>query len=81
MPQWNSAWPVAVTSSSMDALIQQSGASEKPVSGDGSPLNTQISDIVLNVTGSLATDMAYKNALDGIGNQLYIAGGESLARR
>ena len=61
----------------MDSLLQQDGASEQPVAGDGSPLNTQVSDAVLNVTGSLSTDMAYTSALDGIGNQLYIAGGKS----
>ncbi|KAI5123869.1 hypothetical protein M0805_005686 [Coniferiporia weirii] len=71
---WNSAWPISVTSSSFTSILQKAGAVVgKLLPRTGSPLTTEIGSVVQNITSSLTSDQQYINALNGIGNKLYMA--------
>ena len=66
-----------MTTSNLDSVLSsKGGTSESIVNSTSSPLITQFGKAVQNVTESLSYDQAYINALNAMGNKLYMATGK-----
>lgn len=71
--QWNAAWPIGVTSESMDATLQAAGSSPSSLASTG--VSSKAQTAVKGLMTDLTFDNKYISALNDLGNKLYLGTG------